>query len=79
MARYYFNLQNGIAFPDRRGKELGSLQQARNAAIDYAVEMLRSPGACCWRGLSTLQVANERGAVLFTLSFCGTEIASGVA
>jgi len=47
MARYYFNLQNGIAFPDRRGKELGSLQQARNAAIDYAVEMLRSPGECC--------------------------------
>lgn len=77
MARYYFNLHDGMVFPDNHGRELGTLSQARAAAADYACEMLRGLSQRCWTGEeSELQVTDERGVVLFTLAFCATDIAA---
>ncbi|MEI9851062.1 MAG: hypothetical protein WDN24_09715 [Sphingomonas sp.] len=73
MARYYFNMHDGMAFPDNHGRELPGLQEARHAAIEYMCEMLRTPGGAWDGGDSLLQVTNVRGTALFSLAFCGTD------
>ncbi|HEX8300098.1 DUF6894 family protein [Sphingomonas sp.] len=74
MARYYFNLHDGMEFPDNQGREFANLQEARNAALEYACEMMRASGEA-WEGEEALlQVTDERGTPLFTLAFSGTDI-----
>ena len=74
MPRYFFNVQDDHPSFDTEGTELRDLHTARAEAICLTGEILRDMGAKFWAGPEwKLEVADERGQVLFGLRVSGDE------
>jgi hypothetical protein len=74
MPRYFFNVHNGEDRIDREGTELEDEVQARLDAVDFAGRAIHELGEEFWkRGQDwRLNVSDETGRVLFTLTFSAT-------
>ncbi|MBY2994202.1 hypothetical protein HF263_31520 [Rhizobium leguminosarum] len=70
MARYFFNVHDGISIPDTLGSEHPDLQSARTEAVETIAERLR--GALLTKGDVSawlMNVTDERGFTVIVLSF----------
>ncbi|RWY68792.1 DUF6894 family protein [Rhizobium sp. WSM1325] len=70
MARYFFNVHDGISIPDTLGSEHPDLQSARTEAVETIAERLR--GALLTKGDVSawlMNVTDERGLTVIVLSF----------
>ncbi|MBY2910020.1 DUF6894 family protein [Rhizobium leguminosarum] len=70
MARYFFNVHDGISIPDRVGSEHPDLQSARTEAVETIAERLRGAllnkaDVSAW----LMNVTDERGLTVIVLSF----------
>lgn len=75
MPRYFFTVHDGRAIPDPDGTELPDIYAAQGQAIEMAGEILREMGAEFWRDTEwRMEVAGERGGVLFVLRFSAEEL-----
>jgi hypothetical protein len=76
MARYYFDLNDGVDIIDEDGKELASLESARHHAVTKLAELLMQTPGRFWAGDAwTLKVKDDLGLTLFELNFSATEAA----
>lgn len=74
MPRYFFNVHDGTSILDEEGTELPDIYTAQAQAIRTSGEILRDLGARLWDGAEwRVEVANERGEVLFVLRFSAEE------
>lgn len=74
MPRYFFHVTDGYSAPDLDGTELPDIYTAQALAIRMTGELLRDMGAKFWNGTQwKLEVAEERGRILFTLHFSAEE------
>ena len=74
MPRYFFHVHDGSSFFDTEGTELPDIYTAQARAIRTAGEILRDMGAKFWDGLEwKMEVADERGQILFVLRFSAEE------
>ena len=70
MPRYFFHLHDGVSVMDWEGTDLPDIYTAQSQAIRTTGEMLRDLGARVWEdGDWRLEVADDRGRVLFVLHF----------
>lgn len=70
MPRYYFHVEDGQSYTDLQGTELDDLQAARREAVRFAGSLLADQPEQFWgAGEWTMNVADEEGRTLFTLSF----------
>jgi hypothetical protein len=76
MARYFFDLHDGVEIIDEVGLDLATLDHARHHAVMKMAELLmQSPGQF-WAGdVWTLTVKDDLGLVLFALNFSATKAA----
>lgn len=75
MPRYFFHVHDGYSFPDEDGTELPDIYTAQAEAIRTSGEILRDVGAKFWNGTEwKLEVADERGQILFVLRFSAEEM-----
>ncbi|MEH7836550.1 hypothetical protein V7796_12315 [Rhizobium laguerreae] len=70
MARYFFNLHDGISIPDTVGSEHPDLQSARVEAVETIAERLRGvllkkADISAW----LMNVTDEQGVTVIVLSF----------
>ncbi|NKM22464.1 hypothetical protein GFM01_32885 [Rhizobium laguerreae] len=70
MARYFFNLHDGISIPDPVGSEHPDLQSARVEAVETIAERLRGAllkkaDVSAW----LMNVTDEQGVTVIVLSF----------
>jgi hypothetical protein len=70
MARYFFNLHDGISIPDTVGSEHPDLQSARSEAVETIAERLKGSllekvDVSAW----LMNVTNEHGFTVIVLSF----------
>jgi hypothetical protein len=81
MPRYYFHVSDGYSAPDDEGTELPDIYTAQAEALRMSGEILREGGTQFRAGTECkLEVADERGQVLFVLRFSAKECAlSGAA
>ena len=80
MPRYYFHIFDGRASPDREGTDLPDIYRAQHEAVRLSGEVLRDMGAKFWNGAEwRLEVADDRGEVLFVLRFSAEERSSETA
>ena len=76
MPVYHFNVHDGLGIPDPDGTELADLRSARTEAVRLAGRLLMDQPEAVWDGSGWhLEVANDRGAILFRLDFMATEAA----
>jgi len=74
MPRYFFHVYDGSSSPDTDGTELPDICTAQAVAIRTSGEILRDMGAKFWDGTAwRLEVAGERGQILFVLRFSAEE------
>lgn len=74
MPRFFFHVIDGHSDMDRDGTELASIYVAQTEAIRLTGEILRDMGGRFWDGTEwRLEVADERGQVLFVLHFSAEE------
>ena len=74
MPRYFFHVLDGYSSRDTDGSELPDIYAAQHMAIRTSGEILRDMGAKFWDGTEwTMEVADERGQVLFILRFSAEE------
>lgn len=74
MPRYFFNFFDGYSSLDADGTEFPDIYTAQAEAIRMSGEILRDMGAKFWNGTEwKLEVADERGPVLFVLRFSAEE------
>ena len=74
MPRYFFHVLDGHSLPDDTGTELPDVYTAQAEAISTGGEILRDLGAKFWDGTEwRMEVADERGQVLFILRFSAEE------
>ena len=74
MPRYFFHVYDGSSSPDTDGTELPNIYTAQAVAIRTSGEILRDMGAKFWDGTAwRLEVADERGEILFVLRFSAEE------
>ena len=74
MPRYFFHVYDGSSSPDTDGTELPDIYTAQAQAIRFSGELLRDMGAQFWDGTAwRLEVADERGEILFVLRFSAEE------
>lgn len=74
MRRYFFHVHDGYSSRDEDGTELPDIYTAQAEAIRLSGEILRDMGAKFWSGTHwQLEVADERGAILFVLTFSAEE------
>ena len=74
MPRYFFHIYDGYSAPDQDGTELPDIYTAQAEAIRLSGEVLREMGAKFWNGTDwKLEVADERGLVLFVLRLSAEE------
>lgn len=79
MPRYFFHVIDGHSDIDRDGTELPDIYVAQIEAIRLSGEILRDMGGQFWDGTEwRLEVADERGRVLFVLRFSAEERLSGL-
>ncbi|MDI6028683.1 hypothetical protein QBK99_21140 [Corticibacterium sp. UT-5YL-CI-8] len=70
MARYFFNLHDGISIPDTVGSEHPDLQSARSEAVETIAErlkgtLLKKVDVSAW----LMNVTDEHGFTVIVLSF----------
>ncbi|NKM89359.1 hypothetical protein GFL54_35210 [Rhizobium laguerreae] len=70
MARYFFNVHDGISIPDTVGSEHPDLQSARREAVETIAERLRGAllnksDVSAW----LMNVTDEQGVTVIVLSF----------
>ena len=70
MARYFFNLHDGVAVPDTVGSEHPDIQSARSEAVETIAErlkgsLLKKNDMSAW----LMNVTDESGATVLVLSF----------
>lgn len=76
MARYYFDLHDGVDIIDEDGMEFDSLEDARHHAVMKMAELLMQAPGQFWAGDAwTLKVKDDVGLTLFKLNFSATESA----
>ena len=69
MPRFFFNVRDGITLSDDTGLELASLKDAQVLAVRRAATLLQE-NEVFWHGEEwAMDVLNEAGRKLFTLSF----------
>lgn len=74
LPRYFFHIHDGADLPDDEGTDLPNLDAARNDAVRLSGEMLRDSGGSFWNsGEWSVEVADEAGLTLFTLTFFATD------
>jgi hypothetical protein len=74
MPRYFFHVYDGTASRDTEGTELRDIYTAQAEAIHLSGAVLRDMGAKFWNSTGwSLEVADERGCVLFVLRFSAEE------
>ena len=74
MPRYFFDVTDGSYVHDAVGTELAGLADARLEAVILSGNLLRDNPAAFWRAEDwQIDVKDEDGLVLFTLSFTVTE------
>ena len=74
MPRYFFNVHDGTSLVDEDGTDLPDIYAAQSQAIRTSGEILRDLGARFWDGVEwRVEVADERGAILFVLRFSAEE------
>lgn len=77
MPRYHFNIHDGEDLPDLEGVELPDLVAARVEAVRISGECLRDHAVKFWDGHEwQMEVTNDRGLTLFTLTFYATDAPS---
>jgi hypothetical protein len=68
--RFHFNVCDGVNLPDREGTELSDYAEARVEAMRLAGEILKNTAHRLALGEDWhMEVTNERGLVLFRLTF----------
>ena len=77
MARYFFDLQDGDLIQDDTGTDLATLEDARHhAVIAIATLLLKNPSRF-WSGRQwAMDVRDDIGLTLFSLTFSAAEAAS---
>lgn len=76
MPTFYFHVRDGQYFPDESGTEFPGLREAQLAAIKLAADLLEDE-SLFWQGEEwSLQVTDETGGTLFTLSFTASDRAA---
>jgi len=81
MARYFFNLHDGISIPDTVGSEHPDLKSARSEAVETIAErlkgtMLHKNDVSAW----LMNVTDEHGLTVIVLSFtAAVQIVDGAA
>lgn len=76
MPLYFFHVYDGASVPvlDELGTDLPDVYAAQTQAIRTSGEILRDMGARFWDGgLWRMEIANDRGVVLFVLRFSAEE------
>ncbi len=74
MPRFFFNVHDGVEMPDLEGVELPDLRSARNEAVQLSAGMLRDAPEQFWNHQEwAVDVTDESGLILFTLTFVGTQ------
>jgi uncharacterized protein DUF6894 len=72
--RYHFNIRDGRSHADTDGTILPSLEAARIEAVRLSGELLRESPETFWSSAFwEMEVADERGLILFTLHFSSTD------
>ena len=72
--RYFFNVTGVVHDPDDKGLEIGSLSDARIAAVKFASEYLRDRPELVWLGEEfRVEVTDEKGRTLFTFIAVGVD------
>lgn len=70
MPRYFFDIKDGVEFPDVEGSEWPDLAAARVEAVRYSAEVLKEMPERFWNSeVWTMSVSDARRNVLFTLKF----------
>ena len=74
MARYYFNINDGVSRHDELGMDLASLAAAKCEAVRHAGRLICDHASRFWEaGDWVMTVTDEIGLTLFTLQLVGTE------
>jgi hypothetical protein len=77
MARYFFNVTDGEYIADDVGIEFASLDLAKAEAVELATRLLRDNATRFWQGVDwMIEVTDETGLILFSLTFMATESAT---
>ena len=70
MPRYFFHVLDGYSIRDTEGTELPDIYTAQTEAVWLSGAVIRELGGKFWDGESwELEVTDERGQVLFVLTF----------
>ncbi|RYF38270.1 MAG: hypothetical protein EOO38_25035 [Cytophagaceae bacterium] len=70
MPRYFFHVIDGRAMLDTEGTEFPNLEKARSEAVRTAGSIIASEGIEAWgNNRWRMVLADEKGAVLFSLDF----------
>jgi hypothetical protein len=78
MPRYFFDVDDGDATPDRDGSDLCGLTEAKCEAVKMAGRIICDQAAGFWdRAEWTMTVSDETRLTLFTLHVVGIESAAG--
>lgn len=74
MPHYFFHVSDGSDYPDPHGTILPDLDAARAHALAYFGDLIRDAPCEFWNGDQwTMNVADHRGLVLFSLYFVGLD------
>ena len=72
--RDFFNVHDGVSTIDPQGTELRDIYEAQSEAVMLSGELLREVGGKFWEGgIWKVDVCDEKGQLVFTLSFTATE------
>ena len=75
MPRYFFNVHDGADYPDLNGQELADLNAAREEAVRCVSKLLNQERF--WTDKTwAMDVSDETGLLLFTLTFKAEEMPS---
>ena len=75
--KFFFHVHDGQPVRDTEGTELSNIYEAQAEAVKLSGELLREFGGKFWDGhLWSVDVVDEQGQALFTLSFTAVEHAT---
>jgi hypothetical protein len=79
MPLYHFNVYNGTARMDRRGSELADHDEARNAMIDVACDLLHAEAERIYLGEQwRVEATDEQGTILFRIDIAMSAAAATI-
>ena len=75
MPKYYFDIKDGVDFPDLYGSDWKDLTAARNEAVRFSAEVLKEMPNRFWNSeLWTMTVSDCAKKKLFTLKFIAESV-----